>query len=112
MIFYNRAWVTAWLKKNLLFVLFIAGVFAGYAILMAWWNYLGPQVRHILAFLLPFLFTAAFVLERLPNRTLRPGKGMKSVDVLFIFNLVVSVMVLYDIHANLFHLVTTLSAGS
>lgn len=112
MMVYNRGWVTAWLKKNLLFVLFVASVFAGYTVLMAWWNYLGPQVRHILAFLLPFLFTVAFVVERLPNRTLSLGKRIVSVDLFRMFNIVVSAMVLYDIYVNLFHLVTTMSAGT
>jgi hypothetical protein len=112
MILHNRTWVRLWLKKNILLVLFIASVFAGYTILMAWWNYLGPQVRHILAFLLPFLFTVAFALEQLPNRTLRLGKRLNSVDGLWLFNIVVSVMVFYDMYVNLFYHVTTMVAGT
>jgi len=112
LIWRNRAWALEWMRQNYMLLLFVASVFAGYAVLMAWWNYLGPQVRHILALLLPFLVSIAVALEHLPNRTLRLGKRFNNVDVLRLFNSVVSVMVLRDVAVNLLYRVTTLSAGT
>jgi hypothetical protein len=101
----------ALLFRHLFLILFIAGLFIGYGVLMAWWNYLGPQVRHILAFFLPFVFSAAYLIEKLPRHHIRISLHGMRINLVQVMNGALSLMLIFDIYLNLTVRIFTMPAG-
>lgn len=95
-LFMNR--VRAWqlLKQHLFLFLFLFCYFGVFFGLNAWWNYLGPSVRHILALYLPFMFVVNLIITQLPEKKLKILRRPVHVDV--VFNVFISILLLYNVY--------------
>ncbi len=106
---FNRSQAQALAKKHLFLILFAFSLFAGYGVLMAWWNYLGPQVRHVLALFLPFMYGIFTLLERMPNRMWSIGR--LHVNMLSVVHTVTSLLLAYDVYAVVTSRIVSMQAG-
>ena len=84
------------LKQHFFLVMYLASYFGAYFILNAWWNYLGPSVRHILALFLPFMFIVNLIILMLPDHHIRIAG--KRINVYLVFQVAVSLYLIFDLY--------------
>ncbi|MBN2412342.1 hypothetical protein JXQ31_11675 [candidate division KSB1 bacterium] len=96
-------------KEHIFLFLFLISYFGVYFGLNAWWNYLGPSVRHILAIFLPFMFIVNYIVTLLPEKTLNIWRYQVSFEK--VFNVFISIMLIYDIYTILTFRLITIMAG-
>lgn len=106
----NRRQLVQWIKKHIFLFLFVVVLFFGYGLLMAWWNYLGPQVRHVLAFFLPFAFVCVRLVEKLPVQSWSLGVH-RSINLTTAFNVALAIYLVFDLAQILTVRIVTISAG-
>jgi hypothetical protein len=105
----QRAQAASLWKRRAFLILFVFSLAAGYGVLMAWWNYLGPQVRHILALFLPFMFSAFVWLERMPWPTLTVGR--LQIHGLRLLHVATSLLLAWDVYAIVTTRILAMEAG-
>jgi len=95
-LYMNRKKTWLLLKEHIFLFLFLVCYFGVFFGLNAWWNYLGPSVRHILTLFLPFLFVVNLIIRQLPEKKLYIAGRTLRVDV--VFNVFISVVLLYNVY--------------
>ncbi|HPG40390.1 MAG TPA: hypothetical protein PLP19_15580 [bacterium] len=95
-LFMNRKKTWLLLKEHIFLFLFLFCYFGVFFGLNAWWNYLGPSVRHILTLFLPFLFVVNLIIRQLPEK--KPTIAGRTLRVDVIFNVFISVVLLYNVY--------------
>ncbi len=77
---------------------FVVTLFGAYFFVNGWYNYMVPQVRHILAFFLPFMFCVLYAGATVFAGTLPFTLAGKKGDARTVFNVVISCIIAVDIY--------------
>jgi len=96
-------------REHIFLLLFLVSYFGVYFGVNAWWNYLGPSVRHILAIFLPLMFIVNYIIKLLPETRINIWRY--NVNFVKVFNVFIYIILIYDVYTILTVRLLTMMAG-
>lgn len=99
-------------RQHVFLLLFGLCYFAGYLVLYAWYVPIGSGIRFVLAQFIPFMFSVIYTTNRLSVRSVYIKSYEKRLKVWTIFNALVLLLVIHDIHSVLTNRILTVHAGN